>query len=46
MKKSISVQVKFMICMLVILTAVIFSAVFSAVNLNQIRQSSTDMMQT
>lgn len=45
MKKGVSAQAKFMGCMLVILTAVIFSAVFSIVNLNQIRRSSADMMQ-
>ncbi len=45
MKKIASVQVKVMICMIAVLTAVVFNIVFSMTNLNRIKQSSSEMMQ-
>ncbi len=46
MKKSASVQLKMMVCMAVIFTAILFNAFFATVHLKRIEKSATEMNDT
>lgn len=46
MKKSASVQLKMMVCMAVIFTAILFNAFFATIHLKRIEKSATEMNDT